>query len=388
MSGSTIGQAVPFLFIPILSKIYSPEQYYELGLVVTYSSIFAMISTLRLEYALLIPETLEEVNELASISLKSLFIVALSVVPILSFFHPFVFSLLVGFCTLIIGFGFFFIQYYNRLKRTKKIAINKTIVGPSISISQFLLKFSSFGLVLGKMLGDLIAITPFFSKDIVKLILGKTNFIENIKKYRNFPVITLPHALFGIVSNKAPLLLFGYLGFKSMSGEFEMVTRLGIAPITVITSSFYLIFSERFSNKARNKEKVTQLLKSNILLIGGLFGLPIIIVSYFAPTLLPLILGEKWANTGVFFQYLLPLILATLFTSPFVYIYQYFNKQWISLKLEILNSSLKIIGLVIGLQISPQFGILFFALGALIGYSIFMWNAYRLCLDFDSSLDK
>lgn len=353
---------------------------------ITYSTIFGTISTLRLEQALLIPEDEEEVDNLVATSLKTLFVGSFLIFILLTFFYTIIFSGLTALGSFLLGFGTISIQYFNRMKNSSNIIYHKSMIGPLTSIAQLLLQFSKQGLVFGKILGDVLSMIPYYKRNYISILKKKVDILRLVSKHRNFPAINLPHSLFTTISNKAPLLLFGYLGLENLSGEFEMVVRIGLAPITVITSSFYLIFSERFSEKARNKQLITRLLRSNLIFIGLVFGLPIVLFSFFAPQVLPLILGEKWLNTGTFFQLLLPLMIATLMTSPFVYIFQFFDKQWLSFKLELLNSFLKLAGLFIGLQFSPNYGLLFFALGAAVGYTLFMINIYVVCKHFDNSI--
>lgn len=388
LTGSSIGQAVPFLLTPILAKLYTPEQYYELGLFILGISVFSQISTLRLEHAILIPKDDDEASALVSFIFKTLAIGSILVGSITFLLIDSLWALYLSIGILLIGSTQILVQYSNRLKKTASISVHKSLIGPGVASNQIVLKLLTNGLIIGKILGDLIASIPLiFSNRLNKILSHKSISVKTISKhYKNFPLINLPHSLFTILTNKAPLVVFGLLGLEQLSGNFEMVFRLGVAPIALFSSTFYLVFSERFSSKARNAEPITKLLLRNMVFLLVLVGIPLIIFSFFSPQLIPWILGEKWVATGQFFLYITPLLLATLLTSPFVYIFQYFNKQLLSLKLEILNASLKLIGLLVGLQISPEFGILFFALGAAIGYSIFMILTYKTCKDFDKTL--
>ena len=84
MTGTTIAQAIPIAISPILTRIYTPEDFGMFALYMSIASIIAIVATGRYELAIMLPKKDED----------AINIVALSI--IISFFVSFI-SLLIVF---------------------------------------------------------------------------------------------------------------------------------------------------------------------------------------------------------------------------------------------------------------------------------------------------
>src|SRR5690606_9512079 len=77
ISGSAVAQAIPVAISPILTRIYTPE---EFGIFATYLGIAAIASVLvtgRYELAIMLPERDEDAIQVAALSLLLTFVVSL-----------------------------------------------------------------------------------------------------------------------------------------------------------------------------------------------------------------------------------------------------------------------------------------------------------------------
>ncbi|ENM3968826.1 oligosaccharide flippase family protein, partial [Vibrio cholerae] len=80
ITGTTIAQAIPILIAPILTRIYTPEDFGVLALFVAITSIFGAISNGRYELAIMLPIEDDDAINVSAIGL--LIATALSVVLI------------------------------------------------------------------------------------------------------------------------------------------------------------------------------------------------------------------------------------------------------------------------------------------------------------------
>lgn len=67
-TGVSIGQAIPLLISPILTRIYSPEDFGILALFLSIATLISVISSGRYEQAIMLPDTDEEAMHLTVIS--------------------------------------------------------------------------------------------------------------------------------------------------------------------------------------------------------------------------------------------------------------------------------------------------------------------------------
>ena len=84
MTGTTIAQAIPIAISPILTRIYTPEDFGVFALYMAIASILSVIATGRYELAIMLPKKDEDAINIAALSI------------IISFFVSFV-SLLIVF---------------------------------------------------------------------------------------------------------------------------------------------------------------------------------------------------------------------------------------------------------------------------------------------------
>ncbi len=68
MSGTAIAQAIPVLVSPILSRIYSPDDFGILALFMAISIVISVISTGRYELAIMLPEEKRDASNILALA--------------------------------------------------------------------------------------------------------------------------------------------------------------------------------------------------------------------------------------------------------------------------------------------------------------------------------
>ena len=68
MAGTTIAQAIPIAISPILTRLYSPEEFGLFALFLAIVSIFGVVATMRYEMAIVQPEKSEDAINLVFLS--------------------------------------------------------------------------------------------------------------------------------------------------------------------------------------------------------------------------------------------------------------------------------------------------------------------------------
>ena len=83
MTGTTIAQAIPIAISPILTRIYSPEDFGMLALFLALFSILSTIATGRYELAIMSPESDDEAKDIVFLSiLVAIFVFFISTILI------------------------------------------------------------------------------------------------------------------------------------------------------------------------------------------------------------------------------------------------------------------------------------------------------------------
>ena len=369
MSGTVIAQALPIILSPWLSRIYTPNDFATLALILPIISIGALISTFRLDVAIVIPKKDEEALQLLiSAFIINIFITLLSLlitaIFVLFGFSEILFPKLNSYLLWTIPLGIFSIGIYSilnfwstRCKTFRNNAISKIIQSSttllfSITIGYLIIGPEGLviGFVVGYMFGSLVLIyrlRGIINKQIIKSF-NRVLFSRIIKKYKNFVVINTPHAILDIVVDQGIIYLIKIYFTEKVLGGFAFAYRYTRAPLSIITSSIYQVFYEQASKQVVDNKDIRPLMfkiQKNLFLIGMV---PFILLFIFTPQLFAFIFSEKYRQAGEIARYLLPWIFMNYLVSPISAITLIFNKQKQALMITIIDFAARVIAIIIG----------------------------------------
>ncbi|MBC8485841.1 MAG: oligosaccharide flippase family protein, partial [Bacteroidetes bacterium] len=226
MSGTAIAQAIPVLISPILSRLYTPEDFGVLALFMSIAAVISVIATGRYELAIMLPEKKRDAYNVLALSLLFTFIVSvftfiLVVIfkkPVAIFFEepgiePWLYFLpiVVLFAGMYQAFNYWSTRH-KTFKRNAAGRVSQSTVMSATNLGMGVAKAGSSGLILGYILGQVVAAlvlgwqTLIHLKEIRKEITRK-EIIENAKKYKNFLKINTPHAFLDSLQNNGIIYL-------------------------------------------------------------------------------------------------------------------------------------------------------------------------------------
>ncbi len=339
VGGTGIAQAMPVLVSPILTRIYTPEQFGILAFYMAAIIIIGVASTGRYERAILLPKHNKEAHNLSvfstilalAVSLIIFFLFVLFGDQILEFFGFRAMSVL--YYTIpagIFAVGLFQISTFllNRTKNYKALATAKIARSGGVSVGQLLFGFggySTFGLIYGKLFGELGSAlyarwlankTSAFKNSQLSWIVMKAEAIT----YSEMPKVNAPHAVSNTLSNQLPnILLTGFFN-PAIAGFYNLSYRVCYAPVMLISSSVYQVYSRAVSENQKAGEDIHQFTMSIIKKLAITALVPFTILLFFAPPIFELIFGSDWRIAGFYTQLLSPLLFLVFIISPITYI--------------------------------------------------------------------
>ena len=359
MTGTTLAQAIPIAISPILTRIYTPEDFGVFALFISIVGIMAVVSTGKYELSLILPKKdsfayqLLILSGLLVLGAASVYLVGILLVSLFYNFD-YIFYLL-PITVIFIGLNNTFDKYNNRVKNYKLMSyqrVIKTTVESLISISFMLLFSIKTGLVWGFVLG-------FFVSNIIMLLVNIKIFQKKAfevskkkmkvlaKRYENFLKYNMPHALLNTVSVNIPIFLIPlYYGSYTL-GLYAFGLKIVQAPLSLISSSMLNVLGQKMAEEYSQGNEIKSLFISTVkkLMLLVVLMLPLFI---FIDDLFAFIFGEEWRVSGFYVQILSPWILLVFVVSPFATIPHIYKQQKKAFKLEILYTALRIAPFVIG----------------------------------------
>ena len=401
MTGTAISQAIPIAISPILTRMYTPEDFGILAIFMAIVGIFGAIMSGRYEMAIMLPKKDEDaINILAlgciiivGITLLSLIFIFLFHESIVLWLNNEEIEIWLYFIPITLFFtGFFNILTYfnNRQKRYKEISnamIYKSIVLAAFQLSIGFIKSGATGLVSGQIISTVFSNTTLLKiilKD--KILLSKirwTKIFALAKKYRDFPKFQLPHAFIGGLSLSAPIYVLSSSFGLNVVGLYSLSTKIIFMPLMIIASASAKVFNQQITNIYHQQGDSYQF---TINVLKSLFKkiiAPFLIVVIFSPTIFEFVFGLPWREAGIYTQILSPWILLNVLVSTVSFIPSLVNKQKKAFFLSIIHLVLIICTLLIGAYFENIYKALVFftvAQSVMLIYNL-LWMLSSLKLD-------
>lgn len=334
VTGTTVAQAIPILVSPILTRMYTPEEFGLFAMIIAIASIFGAIANGRYDLAIMVPK-----KEANAINIFAAGFISSIVFSMLLFFIIFIFNdywnqfldieninfwlYFVPLLAFLIGV-FNLLSYFNNREKNYKDIANANIVKSGVLVIIQLtlgsLKIGLAGLVNGQLFSQLIVNLQLLRKLIKnKILISKIKWIKIIalaKKYKKFPLYTSFATLLDIATLQMPFIFVIKIANETINGHFFLASRLISLPMSLIGSSIALVFTQKISEQKNKNQLCTPLLLKTIkklFFVAFPFALVVFILS---PVLFGVIFGEEWVDAGTIAQYLSVIFLIRFVVSP------------------------------------------------------------------------
>ncbi|MFO7868022.1 MAG: oligosaccharide flippase family protein [Bacteroidales bacterium] len=367
LSSNVIAQIIAITIYPIVTRIYSPDDFGEFSLFLTIAGILSIISTGRYESAILLPKNESKAIAVFQLCIKMSVIIFIILLPVSVFFKNQIAQFfgsnilqkwlpLLPVLVLLSAFWQSLNFYLIRFKKFKKIGfynISQSTVNSAFKVGFGIFKILHIGLILSTLLGQLFALftTVFISRKLfLKLIENNKLLLQSVRReYIKFPLYEMPHAVINMLSGSLPILLLSTEFSLELIGFFSLGITLGFRPINVFCSSIYQVLFQKITQKVNNNEIIIEHLFSYIKKVA-VFILPLFVfVFIFSNEIFELLFGKEWRVAGTYFKLMLPWFFVVVFTSSLSFIPKIFQKQKYAMFIEIIYIILRIVVLYIGL---------------------------------------
>jgi O-antigen/teichoic acid export membrane protein len=338
LGGTLLAQIIPLIASPLLSRIYSPEEFGEYSILLSIAIILSILFTFKLERAIIIPNSKQEANAISNAALKLIITyVIISLIIGLIYVVIFTTNIWVMLLPLILSTLISISEiFYYILSRNEKYGIigkgkfnNSALMITSQSVYGKLIPGNT-GLILGHILGlciqSIIFVTHAVKNRVFKLDL-KTNTWQIVKKYNKFPLINTPHALFDALNQQGTIFLLGILYSSTLVGQYAFLLRVIRAPIAILGTTIGQVYYQELSKQINSNNIILPIIKK-LIFTSMLIGIiPCSILFLFSKELFTFFFGYEWMKAGVYAEYLMPFIFFNFISSPLSMIPTLLNRQ-------------------------------------------------------------
>jgi len=355
MTGTTIAQAIPIAISPILTRIYTPEDFGIFALYMSVASIVSVIATGRYELAIMLPKKDEDAINIVVLSIIISFLVSFITFLIIFFFNAQISNILgnpkisswlyfIPLTVLLTGLYQSFNYWSNRKKEYKRLATSRVIrsgTTASTNIGMGISGLGSSGLILSGIFGQIVA-TIFLGKIIFKKDKGVAQSINKLKifalmkRYIKFPQFDLPSAIIYTLYTNMAIVFFSKFFEASVSGFYFFANRIIKTPFSFFISAFSDVFYQKLS-KSRDYNKIANEINSFSIRLLKITLIPFLIVIYSSYYYVEFIFGKGWQDLYIYIDiFALPIYIG-LILAPYGHVLKIINRQEISMYLHLLR---------------------------------------------------
>lgn len=369
-TSSVVLTVLPLLVTPILSRLYSPEEYGDWGV---FSGVLYIVSSfILLSYENAIVKTNEDEELPPLIALCTIILVIISVVVFVFFklgsfwgIKFFVeFPSLILLIPVIITSAFYTMCYNlsNRQNMYNAMATVSIVNGTFQSVFRILLgviPIVSYGLIVGNLVAQVLATLLFFYllRNVVSRISFKGIDFEIINrvaiKYKKFPLYDAPARFIEQSINNMTIVILAFFWAKEDIGCFSMVMLFVLIPISIIGSAMGNVFYREISENAQN----FNVIKQSTLRVGKINFIvsiiPILFLALGGDRLLVLFLGDRWGNVAPMSLCMALFSVPVILSEPLLPIFRTLDKQEIRFRINTINL-ITALGLLIIMALSTH----------------------------------
>lgn len=399
MAGTAFSNVLLVATIPILTRLYTPEEFGELSVFLSILYTLQIIASLRYESAIPLPKKSEDAFHL--LVLSSGIVVFLSVIsfflitylPIPALFNMDGLGKYMWLLSLsLLGIGLF--QVFNlwaiRTEEYSTISKAKVAMNGGQVFSQIILGFFHIGL-LGLLIGEVfgrISGTLTYVKTIKKSEFKVHQFrlsqmINVIKRYKSFPIISSWSSALGSLGGQLPVFFLAAIFDAETVGYYFLAQKVLTIPEGLLGFSASQVYLSQSAQTSRMSYEKFSLFFWDIVRKMIIMGVVIIgLVVLVAPPIIHIVFGENWGQAGIYIQILAVLFFMRIVVNPITANFYVFEALKIQLGSEVLRFACISLSIFLAVRYieSPTLAILCISVLSSVGYlahGFFSWHVMK-----------
>ncbi len=318
MTGSVIAQAVPILLSPVLTRLYTPEDFAAFALFMSVTAVISVVAAGRYDQAILLPS--DDADALNVVALCGLILSCLCLLLIviiavsygslpaewLATLHGEWLYLLPPAVFATTSFQILSV-WNNRCARFPQLAMARATQGTAAGLAQCGLGYGAWhsaGLIWGLVAGQCAGLFMLLRYNWRSLQAGRVHLshrlmARNAYEYRRFPLLSTWGSLFDSGAFLMVLLVISHNFTANITGLFSFTQRVLAVPLFLISSAIAQVLHQRIArmNNEDGHGILPYVLRAALFLSA--IAIPFVaLLALFGVELFSFAFGADWAEAG------------------------------------------------------------------------------------------
>lgn len=323
LSGGTIvSQIIAFIAQPIATRIYSPEDFGVMAMVLAVFTMFSPIMNGHYNLSIVTSKEDDEAYILTKLSLYIGFFLTLIIFAglfIYNMFFPSTFqaagfwiysSILLLFFSSITNVVYSFNNRFKQYKILATVSIYRALSSNIVKIGLGIANFGYIGLIVSNLFSVIVGIkkqSELLWKYKNKIFSStKEEVFHVLAKHKKQPLFSMPGLFavsisFGII----PIFITSLYGTKELGFYALAQATIGLL-ITLVSTNISAVFFQKASKEMADFGTFNTSLKSSLTLLIMISIIPILVLLMYSESLFTFVFGDIWIRSGTFIVYLIP----------------------------------------------------------------------------------
>lgn len=396
MMGTMAAQALPLMFYPILSRLYTPADFGTFATVALAASCLAVVASGVFEQALLLLRSDRTAAALFRFILRrSLAVmiaaqvllalaggaiaqafddpalrIALLVVPLIAFGQV-IYNCTAEWLVRATAFGPLTVM---RILQSSVLAVPKLGFGLWLGAGP--------GLVWGEAVGRLAYIAysywAVWRRPLRVFARNRARAYAAARRYRNFPRLMVPDQLLNILSGSIHVFFIGTAFGPEQLGYVSLLLSALYLPITVVSSSVKDVFRQRASVEYARDGTCRPLYRRLVLPLALVGAVGFAALYWASSWIFELVFGGQWAPLGDYARILMPFFFFNFVSMSLAGVLVIAERMNVSLMWQVANLLLAVVALAVGCFVleSITATLALFTIARSLGYLFYMGLSY------------
>ncbi|RAH38217.1 lipopolysaccharide biosynthesis protein [Halomonas sp. SL1] len=361
--GGTAGaQLLMVLASPLLTRLYTPDDFGLLAVYAGLLGVLAVIASLRYELAIPLPESDQDAASIVVLSLLAVLGVTLTTAILVLMGGDSIASVLgvpklAGLLWLLpLGVllqGCYKVFNYWAIRTKQFPLIAKTRLRQALATLAIQLvgaKAGSVSLLGGQATGQGVGSITLARSALKRPELRHwrcRDVWHSAKRYRDFPLFSTWGGFFNSVGQQLPPLLFASLFGAGAAGLYALAHRVLTMPMSIVGQAVGNVF---FSSAAEayREGRLGPLVSSVHEKLAQIAMPPALVLIVIGPDLFTLVFGEQWRSAGDFARWMAPWLYMVFITSPLSTLFSVMEKQTQGLLFQVILLLARVVAITLG----------------------------------------
>jgi O-antigen/teichoic acid export membrane protein len=360
-TGIFAARIIPALFAFLIARLYAPDQFGEFVLYFSIASLLSVFVNGGYEGAVILAENDAQRHRIFRFSLRLNVIINLTVFAGILGFMAFIAKhgamnillMLVPLYAFFFGglqmIRNYFISHQN-FRRLAWLEIIRALLTGILQSLFFILPDTGLflGVILAQMLTFLIFLSGLKITSLINAFRWSPFEFALAKRYKNFPLFSLPSEFFNYLSQQLPVFLIKPFFGSVNLGLYSFSHRYLSVPVQLTSISIGSVYIERARSLKEKHDSLAELTYSLFKKQVWISLIPFTVLALWGKPIFGFLFGNEWEYSGFLAQILSPWLFTVFISSPLSTILIAREKQRFSMVFNILLLLSRAVVLVAG----------------------------------------